>query len=84
MVSNRSLRVETAEESKAMLLGALNNEPTTAREIVVLNSGVALYAANVVKTIPSGLELARSVIENGKAIAKLNEFVAFSKSTQAA
>ena len=84
MVSNRSLRVETAQESKAMLLGALNNEASTAREIVILNSGVALYAANVVKTIPSGLELARSVIENGKAMAKLNEFVAFTKSTVAA
>jgi anthranilate phosphoribosyltransferase len=75
MVSNRAIRVANAQESKNMLVDALSNVPGTAREIVVLNAGAALYTANVVKTIPSGLELAREVIANGKAIAKLTEFV---------
>jgi anthranilate phosphoribosyltransferase len=75
MVSNRAIRVANAQESKSMLIDALSNVPGTAREIVVMNAGAALYAANVVKTIPSGLELARQVIADGKAIAKLTEFV---------
>jgi anthranilate phosphoribosyltransferase len=75
MVSNRAIRVANAEESKNMLIDALSNVPGTAREIVVLNAGAALYTANVVKTIPSGIELARKVIAEGKAMAKLTEFV---------
>ena len=39
MVSNRSLKVADAQESKTMLLGALNNKPGVAREIVTLNAG---------------------------------------------
>jgi anthranilate phosphoribosyltransferase len=75
MVSNRAIRVANAEESKNMLVDALSNVPGTAREIVVLNAGAALYTANVVKTIPSGIEFARKVIADGKAMAKLTEFV---------
>jgi anthranilate phosphoribosyltransferase len=81
MVSNRAIRVDNPQESKAMLIDALSNVPGTAKEIVVLNAGVALYAANVVKTIPSGIELARETIASGKAIAKLHEFVAYSAQT---
>ena len=47
MASNRALKVETPEESMAMLLGVLNNEPGAPKDIVTLNAGVALYAANV-------------------------------------
>ena len=48
MASNRSFRVETPEQSRAMLLGVLDNADGPAKEIVVFNAGVALYAANVV------------------------------------
>ena len=47
MASNRALRVETPEQSKAMLLGVLDNQPGAARDIVILNSAAALYAANL-------------------------------------
>src|SRR5213595_613330 len=47
MISNRGLRVVGVDESKAMLLEALDNIEGTPREIVVLNAGTALYAANV-------------------------------------
>src|SRR5213593_538047 len=47
MISNRGLKVGDAQESKAMVLEALDNVEGTPREIVVLNAGVALYAANV-------------------------------------
>jgi anthranilate phosphoribosyltransferase len=51
MASNRSFRVETPEQSRAMLLGVLDNVPGPAKEIVALNAGVALYAANVVDSV---------------------------------
>ncbi len=47
MASTRGLKVEAATESKAMLLAVLDNQVGVAKDIVVLNAGVALYAANV-------------------------------------
>lgn len=79
MVSNRSLRVSNAHESRAMLLEALDNAAGTAREIVVFNAGVALYAANVAGSIADGIERARAAIASGAARRKLDEFVAASQ-----
>lgn len=79
MVSNRSLKVGDAAESKAMLLEALDDTPGTPREIVMLNAGAALYAANVVDSIPAGIERARQTIASGAARAKLDQFVAFTR-----
>jgi anthranilate phosphoribosyltransferase len=78
MSSNRALRVETAEESKAMLLGVLDNQSGPAKDIVALNAGVALYAANVAKSMKDGVILARAAIESGAAKAKLDALVALS------
>lgn len=58
MSSNRALRVETPEQSRAMLQGVLDNQEGPARDIVVFNSAVALYAANVVESIEAGLACA--------------------------
>jgi anthranilate phosphoribosyltransferase len=79
MVSNRSLKVENAAESKAMLLDALSNTPGVAREIVTLNAGAALYTANVSVSIAHGIELARESIASGKARAKVDELVRFTQ-----
>ena len=79
MSSNRSLRVGNAGESKAMLYSALANEEGTAREIVALNAGTALYVANVAASIPQGSALAREAIVSGAARAKLDEFVCFTQ-----
>ena len=79
MASNRALRVETPEQSRTMLLGVLDNQPGAARDIVILNAGAALYAANVVDSMMSGIERARAAIESGAANAKLAQLVAFSQ-----
>jgi anthranilate phosphoribosyltransferase len=76
MVSNRGLRVGDAIESKEMLLEALDNVEGTPREIVTLNSGVALYTANVAESIPEGIALAREAIASGAARRRLDLFVA--------
>ena len=76
MASNRALKVETAEESKAMLLGVLDNQPGAARDIVVLNTGAALYAANVTDSIEAGIAKAQVAIETGAAKARLTQLIA--------
>jgi len=79
MASNRALKVDTPEESMAMLRGVLDNQPGAARDIVMINAGAALYAANVASSIADGLDRARVAIESGSAKTKLEQFVAFGK-----
>ncbi len=79
MVSNRSLKVGSAEESKTMLIEALDNKAGTAREIVTLNAGTALYAANRAASIADGIAMARESIASGAAREKLQAFVAFTQ-----
>src|SRR5437867_1571795 len=75
MASNRALRVETPEQSKAMLLGVLDNQPGAARDIVILNAGAALYAANVAASMQDGIAQARVALESGAAKARLQQLI---------
>ncbi len=75
MSSSRALRVETPEQSRTMLLGVLDNAEGPARDIVVLNTAVALYAANVVDSIEAGIVRAREALSSGAAKAKLDQLV---------
>ena len=81
MSSNRALRVETPEQSRAMLQGVLDNQEGPARDIVVFNSAVALYAANVVDSIEAGLVPARAALASGAAKAKLQQLIARTQQT---
>jgi anthranilate phosphoribosyltransferase len=75
MASNRTLKVETPEQSKALLLSVLDNVPGPARDIVILNAGVGLYAANVAKSMADGIAMARDVVASGKARTKMHQFI---------
>ncbi len=79
MASNRSLKVEGPEQSRQMLLGVLEGQPGPARDIVLLNAGATLYAANVASSISDGITRARAALDSGAARAKLDAFV---KATQ--
>ncbi|MDA7418793.1 anthranilate phosphoribosyltransferase [Xenophilus arseniciresistens] len=76
MASSRVLRVETPQESRALLVGVLDGSVQgAARDIVLLNAGAALYAADVAASIAQGIEKARAVLDSGAARAKLAQFV---------
>ena len=80
MASNRALKVETPEQSRAMLLSVLDNQPGAPRDIAILNAGVALYAANVSPSMKDGIEKARTAVESGAAKSRLEQLVALSRS----
>ena len=80
MASNRALKVETAEQSMAMLRGVLDNQSGPAKDIVALNAGIALYAANVAPTMADGVARAKAAIESGAAKSKMQALVALSQS----
>ena len=46
------------------------------RDIVLLNAGCALYVAGKADTIGAGVALAAQIVDSGKALAKLEKFVA--------
>lgn len=56
----------------------LNGEKGPRRDAVLLNSGAALYLAGKVNNIYEGVELAREIIDTGKAKKQLNEFIKLS------
>ena len=74
-----ALRVANASESKDRITAALSGADGPVRDIVALNAGAALYAANVAGSIAAGVEKARAVIAKGAARAKLDQFIAFTR-----
>jgi anthranilate phosphoribosyltransferase len=79
MASSRAFKVETPEQSRALMQAVLEDEVGPARDIVILNAGVGLYAANVAATMADGMAMAREAIASGKALAKMHQFVARTK-----
>lgn len=69
----------TAEENAAVTRGILDGSITgPKRDIVLLNSGAALFKAGKANSMYEGIELARKMIESGKASATLDNFVRYS------
>ena len=62
----------------------LHNESGPARDIVMLNAGVALYAANVAPSMADGVALAREALASGQALARMQHFIDRSKALAAA
>jgi anthranilate phosphoribosyltransferase len=79
MVSNRGIRVSSKEESRDRVLEALTNKPSTARDIVALNAGLAIYVGNHATSIQQGIKMAFEAIASGAARAKLDAFCAKTK-----
>lgn len=72
---NTTLRVADAAQSRLRVLDALDDKPGPVRDIVLLNTGAALYVAGRANSIASGIELARDAVTSGNARRKLDEFV---------
>ncbi len=74
MVSNRSIKVANRDESAQLVRAALNNTAGTARDIVALNAGLALYAGNRADSIDAGIRQAFELLASGAARDKLEQF----------
>jgi anthranilate phosphoribosyltransferase len=71
----RALRVATVEESRNVVVAALENKAGAARDIVGLNAGAAIYVAGKAGSFEDGVEKAFEIIRSGAARAKLDQFV---------
>lgn len=74
------LQIDSAEESLAMLRDALGNRNQAAADIVALNAGAAIYAANLTDDLAGGVAKAREIIQSGAALAKLDRLAEFTQS----
>jgi anthranilate phosphoribosyltransferase len=69
------LRGGDAEASAAIVRGVLRGDKGPARDVVLLNSGAALYVSGTAATIAEGLRLAAESIDSGKARQKLEQLI---------
>ena len=78
------LKAATREMSLAVLRRVLDNEAGPARDIVLLNAGAALYAADVADSLADGVERAREALASGRAAETLDRFVQVTQRLSAA
>jgi len=71
-----SLRVDSPEQSLAMLEQALLYQNETAADIVALNAGAAIYVAGLTPDLASGVRQAQDILRSGKALEKLRDLAA--------
>ena len=76
MASNRALRVDGPAQSRAMLEAVLAGAAGPACDIVLLNAGAALYAANIAHSVADGIARARAALSSGAALSKMQQFIA--------
>jgi anthranilate phosphoribosyltransferase len=67
----KTIQVENADASKAMMLDVLNGSQGPHRNITILNAGAAIYISGISSTLKEGIEKAASVIDQGLALKKL-------------
>jgi anthranilate phosphoribosyltransferase len=74
-----SLEVDGPQASLAMVELAFSGEPGPARDMLMLNAGAAIYAADVTATLNDGMALADKMLKEGAARAKLAQFLEMSR-----
>jgi anthranilate phosphoribosyltransferase len=74
------LAISDAQSSLAIIRTVLNNQPGPALDIVALNAGAAIYAADLADSLAAGIHRAQQALADGSALAKFENLIAYSKS----
>ncbi|MFV8834542.1 anthranilate phosphoribosyltransferase [Aquisalimonas sp.] len=74
-----SVRVSDAAGSLAMIQRAFAGESGPVADLIAMNAGAAIYAAELAETLEAGVEQARAILSSGAAADRLNDFVAFTR-----
>ncbi len=75
----KELRGGGKKENAAITKAVLQGEKGSRRDIVLLNAGAALVAADMADSIKTGIALAEESIDTGKAFQKLEQLVRFTQ-----
>lgn len=68
----------SADESAAAIRAVLSGEAGPKSDAVVLNAGAAIYVAGLERSFADGVGVARTLVNDGRALASLDAFVTFS------
>ena len=74
------IAAQSSEESLRMVREAFSGERSAVQDMIALNAGAGLYIARKVDSISDGIELAYTLMNNGKAADKLAAYVRVSNS----
>ncbi|AYC28445.1 anthranilate phosphoribosyltransferase [Paenisporosarcina cavernae] len=77
-----AIRGGDANENAAILRSVLQGEPSPYYDTVLLNAGIALFAAGVSTTISEGIHQARKSIQSGNALQSLQQVITYSNHRQ--
>lgn len=72
--------VSDASESLSMIQSALGGEPGPAANMIALNAGATIYAADLADSLVNGVTIAREILAGGEGLKKLEQLAAFSNS----
>jgi anthranilate phosphoribosyltransferase len=70
----------TAQENAEIIIRLLDGEKNAKRDILILNAGASIYIGGKADSIEEGIEIARDMIDSGKAKLKLQQFISYSNS----
>lgn len=77
--SLEGLQVYSSEESLALIKKAFSGEAEKAIDMIALNAGAAIYAADMADTLAEGVAKAKDVILSGAAANKMKQLAEFSQ-----
>ena len=69
------IQVETATESLKLIQQALRGEAGSAKNIIALNAGAALYVSGIANNLDKGIKIALDIMDSGKANVKLQQLI---------
>ena len=74
-----SLLINDSSHSLNMIRAALGGQTGPAYDMVALNAGATIYAGDLAPSLADGVDIARSILDDGSGLKKLDELVTFSK-----
>ncbi|WFP49468.1 anthranilate phosphoribosyltransferase [Methylomonas sp. EFPC3] len=74
-----TLSIGCAADSLTIVKAVLNNQPGPARDIVALNAGAAIYAADLTDSLDAGIRRAHQVLADGSALRKFEALIGYSE-----
>ena len=76
----KDIRADNADASLALITEAFSGRNGTAKNIISLNAGAAIYVSGLTTSLQSGIDRANQVLSDGSSQKKLNEYIQLSNS----
>ena len=76
----KDIRADNADASLALITEAFSGRNGTAKSIISLNAGAAIYVSGLTTSLQSGIDRANQVLSDGSSQKKLNEYIKVSNS----